>query len=287
LASSTKELAHHHLDGSLNHAPISVIVPCYRCAEKVYRAVDSVARQQLKPNQVILVDDGSGDDTLQSLYVLQSKYGSDWIKVIESDVNRGAGYARNIAWQHATQEYLAFLDADDIWHPKKLAIQYDWMCQHANAVLTGHRYKVGVQDLNPKIIFNHISFRKVTPLRLLLSNYFPTPTVMIKRNTSNRFQSDKRFSEDYLLWLKICLGGGDCYQLDLPLAFLDKAEFGVSGMSANLWKMELGELDAYRTLYREKDIDLPVFCLIGLFSWLKFIRRLIIVYVRNLRSIVN
>ncbi|HEX7588324.1 MAG TPA: glycosyltransferase, partial [Anaerolineae bacterium] len=67
---------------SMIQASVSVVIPCYRCAENIARAVESVVRQTLSPAEVILVDDGSGDDTLATLRALQTRYGLAWIKVI-------------------------------------------------------------------------------------------------------------------------------------------------------------------------------------------------------------
>ncbi len=61
-------------------APVSVIIPCYRCASTIQRAVQSVSNQTQKPVEVILVDDASGDDTLAALHEL-AQQNSDWIKL--------------------------------------------------------------------------------------------------------------------------------------------------------------------------------------------------------------
>ena len=102
---------------------ISVIIPCYRCSDTIERAVASVVAQTLQPAEVILVDDCSGDGTLATLNKIQAHYPQGWVQVIECSVNGGAGTARNAGWAAATQTYLAFLDADDIWLPEKLKSQ--------------------------------------------------------------------------------------------------------------------------------------------------------------------
>src|SRR5690606_11478324 len=104
----------------------------------VVRAVASVDAQTLLPAEVILVDDSSGDGTLNVLYSLQEKYTPGWIKVLALPENVGAGEARNAGWEMATQDYIAFLDADDSWHPQKIEIQYEWMRSHIDVSFTGH-----------------------------------------------------------------------------------------------------------------------------------------------------
>jgi len=102
-------------------APVSVIIPCYRCADTIGRAVESMIWQTLPPKEILLVEDYSQDEgkTLASLYDLQRKFQDKiTIKVIPLLKNGGPGGARNTGWDEAQQPYLAFLDADDSWHPR-------------------------------------------------------------------------------------------------------------------------------------------------------------------------
>jgi glycosyltransferase involved in cell wall biosynthesis len=63
------------------------------------------------------------------------RYGSDWLKIISLKRNGGASIARNIGWEQSTHDYVAFLDADDAWHPRKIEIQYTWMQNHQEVAL--------------------------------------------------------------------------------------------------------------------------------------------------------
>ena len=105
---------------------VSVIIPCYQCTSTIQRAVDSVAQQSLLPREVILVDDASDDETLEMLYSIQKSYGSNWVKVLSLKTNGGPSLARNAAWELVDSSYVAFLDADDSWHPQKIEIQFSW-----------------------------------------------------------------------------------------------------------------------------------------------------------------
>ena len=106
-------------------APVSVVVPCYRCADTIGPSVASIAGQTLRPAEVLLVDDCSGDGTLQALHDLASRYPQGWVKVLTSARNGGPSQARNIGWAHASQDYIAFLDADDTWAPAKIELQME------------------------------------------------------------------------------------------------------------------------------------------------------------------
>ena len=72
-------------------APVSVIIPCFKCAETIERAIDSIAKQTLIPHEVILVNDASPDNTIDILKKLQNIYGKEWIKIIDLKKMLGQG----------------------------------------------------------------------------------------------------------------------------------------------------------------------------------------------------
>jgi teichuronic acid biosynthesis glycosyltransferase TuaG len=243
--------------------PVSVVIPCYRAAATLGRAVDSVLAQTQAPAEVIVVDDASDDATPQVIAALPSS-----LKKILLPENRGAGSARNAGWQAATQEFIAFLDADDAWHPKKLELQTTWMQAHPEVVLTGHGYAFQPQDVSSI----RSSFR-VLPVAMLVSNQFSTPCVMLRRSIPQRFAEGKRYSEDYLLWLEIMLAGQEAWYLDAPLATLFKPAYGAGGLSANLREHEAGELDALARLRRAGLLGPLPWAAASAWSWLKYLRR--------------
>ena len=95
-------------------APVSVIIPAFNAAKSIERALRSVALQTLPPSEVIVVDDGSSDDTTAVAKAMQDEFHETQLVVI-SQPNKGAGAARNRAVEAATELYVAFLDADDEW----------------------------------------------------------------------------------------------------------------------------------------------------------------------------
>lgn len=259
-------------------AQVSVIIPCYRCADTIDRALASVAGQSKLPAEVILVDDYSGDDTLAALYRLQASYPQGWIHVIPLSENSGPGTARNVGWEAATQPYIAFLDSDDSWHPQKIEVQYDWMRSHLDVALTGH----SCQQVNEEKSFikkNYfpivdIEFYAISKKQLLLTNRFPTRSVMLRRDILQRFAEGKRYCEDYQLWAEICCAGLKCFRSDLPLAYFYKAAYGEAGLSASLWRMEKGELGAYLKIFKNGYIGHINFILLSAWSLARFMRRL-------------
>jgi len=90
---------------------ITVIIPCYNIEKYVEKCIESIERQTYKNIEIIAVDDGSKDKTVEILNSLQKKYSN--IKVFKNNKNKGAAYARNFAIKKAKGEYIGFVDSDD------------------------------------------------------------------------------------------------------------------------------------------------------------------------------
>lgn len=101
---------------------VSVIIPTYNRAGVLGRALRSVAAQTYKDYEVLVVDDGSTDDTKSVVQVWRDEFNSA-LKYIKYAENRGGAAARNAGLQASRGEYIAFLDADDEWLPPKLEKQ--------------------------------------------------------------------------------------------------------------------------------------------------------------------
>lgn len=258
-------------------APVSVVIPCFRCADVIKRAVGSIVAQTVRPVEVILVDDAGGDATLSALYDMQKLHGENLIRVLRMKKNGGPSAARNAGWNAASGKYIAFLDADDAWHPRKIEIQHGWMAAHPKVALTGHRCAVLSGETLGFPVEKPLRTFRLHPSRLLFTNLIPTRSAMIRKELPFRFDPSKKHSEDYLLWLEISLNGNDVRLLDPILGYSFKAQYGQGGLTKNLRDMEKGEIDTYRKLHRKGLVTGPVsFFLIG-FSLLKYLRRLLIV----------
>ena len=260
-------------------APVSVVIPCFRCAETINRAIDSVAQQTQKPAEVILVDDASGDCTLSALQTIESQYGG-WVKVIALNQNQGAANARNVGWDLATQPYIALLDTDDAWHPNKIEIQYKFMQENPQVVLCGHNAKIMGDDTQLDWLLSDVESTILSKNSLLIFNSFVTSSVMIKKDIEQRFNSKKRYMEDHLLWLQMAFDDCKVAKLSPALAAVYKQAYGVSGLSSHLWAMEKSELDNYRLLFQNNNIGFISALLLSVYSLTKYMRRLLIVSLR-------
>ncbi|HIE08042.1 MAG TPA: glycosyltransferase family 2 protein [Desulfarculaceae bacterium] len=263
-------------------ASVSVIIPCYRAAATIGRALASVAAQSHKPREVIIVDDASDDKTKKVLRELSEKYDANWLKVYFLPENCGPAAARNYGWEQAGQPFVAFLDADDSWHQEKIALQFGFMKRYPEVVLSGH--DCGRESILVRRVARLCQIRPCTLKQLLWHNCLRTPTVMIKRAAVLHFPVDFRYGEDYYLWLGLLATGARAAFLDLPLAVVHKPAFGASGQSAALWRMEQGELRALQAVWRRGSVSSTMITLAMIWSGLKFSRRLLICMVKGRRA---
>lgn len=265
-------------------APVSVIIPCYRCTETIERAIGSIARQTLLPEEVLVVDDCSDDGgkTRGLLYRLQQQYRDKLdIRIIALEQNSGPAGARNAGWDMATQPYIAFLDADDEWHPEKLDIQYRYMRDNPLIAVTGHRY-IWLRDGRSSLpACSIMGFKNISPLSLLFKNCFPTSSVMLKNKIPFRFTAEKRSAEDFYLWQQVAFAGFPVVRIEAPLVHYYKALYGEGGLSARLWKMEKGELENFAALYQAGSINGLMFIAATTFSIIKYVKRLIVTWINR------
>lgn len=249
--------------------PVSVVIPCYRCKDTLHQVVRSVLDQTLSPSEIILVDDASGDGTKELLdEIAKAEYPK--ITTLALEENSGPGAARNLGWDAASQPWIAFLDADDVWHPRKLEMQWAWLNAHPDVFLCGHKSELFDEERCE--ITEPLKAEKLTAKRMLISNRLPTRSVMLRRDIPFRFQG-KTVTEDYLLWLQVVIAGYPSYLLDACLAFSLRPEFSPGGYSGQLWKHEKRELNALRELRKDSYLDQFNFGIWTFWSFLKYLRR--------------
>lgn len=177
---------------------ISVIIPCYNHGKYLQEAIDSVKRQEGVQTEIVVVDDGSADDTKEV-----AMRNTDVIYIYQA--NAGLSAARNTGIKKSSGDYLLFLDADDWLLPGALQANLQVLAQHPQAAfVSGGHEKVftatGKKDLECiSVTENHY-------LHLLQGNYIGMhATVLYRRSVFEEFLFDEtlRACEDYDLYLKI------------------------------------------------------------------------------------
>ena len=232
-------------------APVSVVVPCFRCAHTIGQAVASVAAQVVRPAEVLLVDDGSGDGTLETLWSVARDYPPGWIKVVAMPRNGGPSAARNRGWEQASQPWIAFLDADDTWHPQKLKLQMKALADDPKIALIAHEMNVQSRSAPAPALHYPLTVRVLPRHLLMLRSPLPTASIVLRRDLPFRFDEARWRAEDFMLWAQILLSGYRCAKLNQVLASWHKPPFGAGGLSGDLTAMYEAAVDVRKTLYEQ------------------------------------
>lgn len=117
------------MDGKLNKTiDISVIIPVYNREKTIVNCINSILNQTYLPKEIIVVDDGSVDNTIDKV----KKLNSTLLKIINNKVNKGAQHVRNQGIRSAKYDWIAFLDSDDSWEPSKLRKQVETIINYGN-----------------------------------------------------------------------------------------------------------------------------------------------------------
>ena len=255
-----------------SNATISVVIPCFNSAATIERALRSIESQTTKPHEVLVVDDASSDNTV-SIIEQFARNSLLNIRVIKQSVNGGPSVARNTAWNVVTSEFIAFLDADDQWHPQKLELQLGVMLDNRTCVMSFHDHLFGSSEQFENLPFTPIT-SQATLRNYLLRNRSATPTVMLRTALTERFLNTKRYAEDYLLWMTIIGSHGSALHIHATLAHCSNPGYGGSGQSGRLWKMERSELSGFVSLWRSRALSLPTLVVVSIWSITKYLLRL-------------
>jgi len=208
---------------------ISVIIPAYNASNLVVRAIDSVLEQTYKAHEIIIIDDGSTDDTELKLI----KYG-DSIRYIKQS-NSGVSASRNRGIFEATGDWVAFLDADDEWLPEKLECQITILkdnpdlvwCSGLTKMLAANTNEYVNKQINQSLTHSQKQILDFTDA-CMDGIFFHTNTMIIKKDlfdSIGHFNEQLIISEDRDLWWRIamryprigfCCRALSLYYLDTP-----------------------------------------------------------------------
>ena len=217
---------------------IAAVIPTFNRASLVSRALDSVMRQTFLPSEIIVVDDGSTDNTEN---LISEKYRT--VAYLKTE-NKGVSAARNIGIKATKSEWIAFLDSDDEWLPQKLEKQIAKVSnKHSYKIV--HCEEIWIRNgrrVNPKIKhkkYGGYIFEKCLPLCVISPS-----AVVIHRDLFQElgyFDETLPACEDYDLWLRICA--------KYPVLFVDEPlikKFGGHDdqLSKRFWGMDRFRVEA-------------------------------------------
>ena len=177
---------------------VSIITPMYNSEKFILKTIESVINQTYSNWELLLIDDGSTDNTIKIVEGFKQKYSN--ITLLQNPTNLGAAQSRNKGILEAKGDYIAFLDADDLWKPNKLDLQIQFMQTHNCEVSFSSYEQI---DENGKPLNKLVqAIPKLTYNKYLKTNYIGNLTGMYNAKTLGKITSpDLRKRQDWLLWL--------------------------------------------------------------------------------------
>lgn len=238
---------------------VSVIMPTYNSAKYIRESIISVVNQTFTDWELIVVNDESTDDTKE---IVEEFCKQDNRITLVNQKNKKQAAARNTSIKASKGKFLAFLDADDIWHNKKLEIQLSVLIKNQNIDVI---YTSGIS------LFQSSSITASYPItsgflkgdeaykKLFFNNFVPNLSVLLKRNWVDIIGlQDESLNivgcEDWDYWIRLAKNGAIFFGVDEPLFIYRVHEMGVS---RNVAQMKLAEFTAlynnidYRFLSKE------------------------------------
>lgn len=262
---------------------VSVIIPIYNSEATIFRCVESVVislERVTTDYEIICIDDGSQDNSLKVLNELHENIPN---LVIITQENAGAAAARNRGLEIAKGDFIAFNDSDDEWVPDHFAIlkkafddNPDLLCIAGNHDIDKQRIPV-LKRLNNEVL-------KITLKDELVKNYYSPQATMFKKEIvacGIRFKQGMRYAEEgYFFYQIVHKYGCGFINKQVSKSLTGKARFGDGGLSGNLREMEKGELHNLKFAYKKLGINLFLYSITVILSYIKYFRRIIITRIK-------
>lgn len=221
-------------------APLfSVIVPCYNAANTLQETIRSVQAQTLTDWELIVVDDGSIDESLE---LLQELALDDQRIRLQRNSHQGVSWARNTGVSLAAGRYLAFLDADDLWHPNKLSLHADHFnrCPKLGISFARVQFMTPCGKLLPQV--SAVPKKGLDALSLLTENHISTSSNIVALREIfteiGGFQNNMSFAEDQEWLFRVAIKG--TYLIAGIPQILVQYRTSQASLSSNLERMEAG-----------------------------------------------
>ena len=218
----------------------SVVVPCYNGEAFIERCIKSIKNQTYEKFEVLLIDDGSIDNS----YKLLKRYirGDSRFKIVKHEKNLGLSAARNSGIKHAKGEFLAFLDIDDWWPKRKLDTYYNYFLK-GNDLIYSDYTKVYSRRKKKITVKKKINFEMLS-----VSNLIPISSGAYNQSKIGaKFFKYKSPSEDWLFWLDLFKKPRKSFGIPINLMFYTVSS---SSMSANKYTMAKRAWIIYRKYHR-------------------------------------
>lgn len=226
---------------------VSIIIPYFKKKSFIDKTLRSIQNQIYSDYEIIIIYDDLDKDELN--YLIQKTKKNKKIKILVNSKNIGAGASRNRAIKVAKGDYIAFIDADDIWKKNKLKKQMSFMTKN-NYEISHTSYEI-INDKNKVIgkrTAKNLNFEK-----LLKSCDIGLSTVVIKKKILKKFKFAKlKTKEDYVLWLQLAKNGNTFYGLNQNLSFWRLSK---NSLSSSIIRKLIDGYKVYRLYFNQGVVE--------------------------------
>ena len=177
---------------------VSIVMPAFNGEVSISKSIDSILSQSYKNFELLITDDNSTDSTSDIIFEYKNK--DDRVKYLLNSEDKGAHSARNNSIKNATGTYIAFLDSDDSWYPKKLELQIEAM-KKSNCLASHSSYYRVDEGGNYISLVNPLE--KITYKDMLTHNHIGNLTGIYNAKVLGKFYQKNIGHEDYEMWLRI------------------------------------------------------------------------------------
>ena len=252
---------------------ISVIIPVYNAEKSIEKSLISIKNQTWNGVfEITIVNDGSTDKSVEIIEKYQRKNPDQNITLIHQK-NGGVSKARNAALKIAKGEFIALLDSDDEWLPKKTEHQLKFL-HDENLEIDFISSLWNEEEVSFPYSFNENNLVEITLKKLLLKITGQTSTAIFKRKileNTGFFDETQRYSEDANYWMRISKKNKMVLLPEkLVIAGSGKKSFGSSGLSANLEEMEKGIQKNIKEMFQTNRINWAEYLFYFVISKLKY-----------------
>ncbi len=256
----------------------SVVIPVYNCQETIERVLDSVKDQTRFDliEEIIVLNDGSSDGTDTVITGYLSRHPALPILYLKHQ-NHGVSYTRNRGIRAAKAEWIALLDADDVWVENKLERQAQIIREHDDICFLGAQAPLKI------LLRKRHGLCKMTAREICIRNLPPTPSVIFKRSVGERlglFDERRQYGEDGHFYQRFLLC--DSYYIlaeELVHLSIQKRYFAESGLTSNMDMCRKGRNANIRELHGMGLISRPYMFAMLLLNQIKYPRRLLIRFI--------
>ncbi|MBT8574541.1 glycosyltransferase family 2 protein [Polynucleobacter paneuropaeus] len=226
-----------------NSPLVSIVIPCYRDSETLSSALKSLYEQTYSNLEILVINDAS-PETAEIERVLASHLGVFYIK---NTINVGLAATRNVGIKNSKGEYVAFLDADDEWHPRKLELQMKHIAANVAIACDVEEFLTFPPQLR---VFSEAQESDIKVVRSSFKfsfyNYLTGASLLAPKALLLKvggYDESLRSCEDYDLWLRLLEARVMLIHLRLPLYYY---RFNISGLSKNVNTISFWELEVMK-----------------------------------------